>query len=374
MAEIRRYPMWWHVRATANDHLVLVQRGKTRRSGTGLSFWFRPLRSALSEVPVDDRELPMVFHARTADYQDISVQATIAYRIEDPDVAVRRLDAALDLRTGRWRGRPLDQIAQLLTESAQQHAMRVLIGMPLRGAVETGTVAVRDAIRGGLAAEERLAGTGLRVVDVRVLALRPEPDLERALQTPARELVQQESDRATYERRALAVERERAISENELQSQIELATREEQLVAQRGANERRRATEAVAAKRIEIQAQGERSRLLAGVRAETTRLVGAAEADAEAARMAVYAGLEPHVLLGLALREAASNLPEIGSVTLSPDVVSAALARLAGATGPAGSAGRAAGSAGSAGRAAGSAGSAGGAGSSGPAAATGGNA
>jgi hypothetical protein len=72
---------------------------------------------------------------------------------------------------------------------------------------------------------------------------------------------------------------------------------------------------------------------VAEVRAETTRLVGAADADAEAARMAVYAGLEPHVLLGLALRDAAANLPEIGSVTLSPDVVSAALARLAGPAG-----------------------------------------
>ena len=56
--------------------------------------------------------------------------------------------------------------------------------------------------------------------------MRPEPDVERALQTPARELVQQEADRATFERRALAVDSERAIAENELANQIELATRE----------------------------------------------------------------------------------------------------------------------------------------------------
>jgi hypothetical protein len=69
------------------------------------------------------------------------------------------------------------------------------------------------------------------VIGTRVVALRPEPDVEKALQTPARELLQQETDRATHERRALAVERERAIAENELQNQIELARREEQLVA-----------------------------------------------------------------------------------------------------------------------------------------------
>ena len=67
----------------------------------------------------------------------------------------------------------------------------------------------------------------------------PEPELERALQTPTREQVQQEADRATYARRALAVEQERAIAENELQNQIELARREQQLVEQQGANARR---------------------------------------------------------------------------------------------------------------------------------------
>ena len=58
-----------------------------------------------------------------------------------------------------------------------------------------------------------------------VIALRPEPEVEKALRTPAREQIQQEADRSTYERRAVAVERERAIAENELQSQIELARR-----------------------------------------------------------------------------------------------------------------------------------------------------
>jgi hypothetical protein len=71
--------------------------------------------------------------------------------------------------------------------------------------------------------------------------------VEKALRTPAREKVQQEADRATYERRALAVERERAMCENELQSQIELARREQQLVTQPGANNRRKAEETAAA-------------------------------------------------------------------------------------------------------------------------------
>ena len=56
---------------------------------------------------------------------------------------------------------------------------------------------------------------GMAVVATRVVALRAEPEMERALQTPTREQVQQDADKATYERRAVAVQRERAIAEND---------------------------------------------------------------------------------------------------------------------------------------------------------------
>jgi regulator of protease activity HflC (stomatin/prohibitin superfamily) len=329
MAEIHRYPFVWHVRSGTTDHLVHVRRGRTVHSGPGQAFWFRPLSAALSEVPIDDRELSLLFHARTADFQDVAVQATVAYRVSEPDVAVRRLDFGLELKTGRWRARPLDQVAQMLTELAQQHALDLLAGLSLQAALSTGMAAVRERVGHGLAADERLRQTGIEVVDVRVVALRPETDVERALQTPAREQVQQEADRATYERRANAVERERAISENELQSKIELAVREEQLVSQHGTNERRRATEAAAAHEIETRSKADQNRVLAEARAETTRMLGAAEAETEAAKMAVYADLDRGVLLALAAREAAAHLPQIGSLTLSPDVLTGALSRLA---------------------------------------------
>jgi regulator of protease activity HflC (stomatin/prohibitin superfamily) len=329
MAEIRRYPFVWHVRSGTTDHLVHVRRGKTVHAGPGQAFWFRPLSAALSEVPIDDRELSLLFHARTADFQDVAVQATVAYRMGEPDVAARRLDFGLELKTGHWRARPLDQVAQMLTELAQQYALDLLAGLPLAAALATGMAAVRERVGQGLAADERLRQTGIEVVDVRVVALRPETDVERALQTPAREQVQQEADRATYERRAIAVERERTISENELQSQIELAVREEQLVSQRGANERRRATEAAAANQIETQAKADQTRVLAEARADQTRAIGAAEAETEAAKMAVYADLDRGVLFALAAREAAAHLPEIGSLTLSPDILTSALSALA---------------------------------------------
>jgi len=164
------------------------------------------------------------------------------------------------------------------------------------------------------------------VVDVRVVAVRAESDVERALQTPTREMVQQASDKATYERRAMAVERERAIAENELQNQIELARREEQLVTQRGQNERQRATEAAAAGRIETEAQAGRKRLLSQAEADAKRVIGAAEAETEKALLAAYGDLDQGMIVALAIKQGA--LPEIGTLNVTPDLLTPLLTRL----------------------------------------------
>ena len=328
MADISKLLFLRHLRANPTAHIRHLRKGGLVHEGPGLAFWFRPLTAALSEVPVDDREQPLLFHGRTVDFQDVTVQATVTYRVADPAVAAARIDFSIDVDRGTWQAAPLEQVGSLLTELAQQHALDLLAGMTLTQALAEGMIAARERIATGLAGDSRLSDTGLAVVDVRVVAVRAEPEMERALQTPTREQVQQEADRATYERRALAVERERAIAENELQNKIELARREAQLVEQQGQNERSRATEQAAAARIEAEGQAERQRLLADAEAEMTRLVGAAEGEAEGARLAAYRGVDEATLIGLAARELAGNLPSIGTLTLTPDLLTPILARL----------------------------------------------
>ncbi|MCT9075971.1 SPFH domain-containing protein [Streptomyces fulvoviolaceus] len=328
MADITRRLGWRHLRGAPTAHIRHHRGGQLLHEGPGLSFWFRALTAALSEVPVDDRELAMTFHARTSDFQDVSVQATVTYRIGDPAVAAARLDFSIDPDTGAWRGAPLEQLGTLLTETAQQHALDVLARTPLSSALVDGVVAVRERIAAGLGAEPRLPDTGIEVVAVRVMALRPEPEVERALRTPAREQIQQEADRATYERRAVAVERERAIAENELDSQIELARREEQLVDQRGTNARREAEEHAAADAVRVEAEAVRSVRLARAEAEGAREVGEARAQAQAAWLQVHADVDVATLHALTGTRLAENLPHIDSVTVSPDVLTGLLSRL----------------------------------------------
>lgn len=328
MAQITRYPLIRHLRSTPTSWVGLLRDGKPVRQGTGAAFWFRPLSAALSEVPVNDRDLPLFFHVLTRDFQDVTVQATLTYRITQPERAAGRIDFSIDPTLGTWQTAPLDQIGQLLTESAQQYATSALSGLDLATVLAECLAPVRDAITAGLARDKRVSDTGLAMVGVRVVALRPESDVERALQTPTREAVQQAADSATYERRAMAVEQERAIEENEMTTRIELARRTEDLVSQEGQNARRRAEEEAAAAAITIAAEAANTRIRAEAEAGRIQAIGQADAAAEADRLAGYADVRDTVLWALALKEFAGELPAIENLVLTPDLLAPVLTRI----------------------------------------------
>lgn len=373
MADITRLlPTLRHLRSGPTTWTRHVSHGRVRHEGVGLTYRFRPRTAVLSEVPVDDRELALVCHARTLDHAELSVPIGLTHRVAEPAIAAARLDFGIDPTTGRWRAMPFDALATLLGELAQEPVLALLAGVPLQEALAAGPEPVRRAVAARLGSDARLAELGVAVVGVRVLAVRAAPDLERALQTPTREAAQARADEAAYRRRAEAVEREQAIAENELRSRIELARREQELVDRRGANARRQAELDADAARVgavaesdrtglAAAAEAERSRVLAATSADTVRLaadaeaervrtvsaagaerdraaaqveaervraVGIAEAAAQAALAEALRELPGGVLAALAVRELAGRLPDIGQLTVTPDVLTGALTRL----------------------------------------------
>lgn len=335
MATITPFPVVRHLRATPTTHVIHLAGGKPRHRGVGAAFWFRPLTAVISEVPVDDRERAVLVTHRTADLQQLAVPGVVSYRVADPELAATRVDFSIDLQRGRWTQTPLESIGAAVHGATAEAVASALAGHDLRAALALDLAALGADVHARLAADPGLASLGLAVVGVRFGVLRPEPDVERAIQTPAREALQQAADMATFARRAKAVEREAAIGENELANKIELARRREQLVAQDGANARREAQERAAADAIAVDADASRQRTLAAARADAERITGQASADSERARLAAYAEVPRELLLALALREAAAQLPGIDHLVVTPDLVQGLLARLgAGASQP----------------------------------------
>jgi regulator of protease activity HflC (stomatin/prohibitin superfamily) len=328
MAEIRNYLVLRHIRSEQSAHLLVYKRGQLRRSGRGLAFWFLPMTTSVAEVPVDDRELSFLFHGRTADFQDVSTQGVITYRINVPETVAERIDFTIDLAKGIYKKQPLEQLASLLTELAQQLAIAWIGRTAVREVLASGQAAIRERIESGLIAEQALDSMGLEIVGVRIAAVKPDADLDKALEMPCREGIQQEADEATFQRRALAVMKERAIQENELQNQIELAKREENLIEQRGLNERRRIEEEVAAARIAAESKAANGRLEAETTAERIRRVEGAKVDAERDRMEVYKHMPGSVMAGLAARELAGKLQKIEHLNVSPELLGPSLLKL----------------------------------------------
>jgi regulator of protease activity HflC (stomatin/prohibitin superfamily) len=307
MATIQGFPLVRHLRSQPTYHVLRYRRGDLRRDGAGLAFWFRPIDTAVAEVPIDDRELPFLFRVRSADFQELVVQGVITFRVAQPVALARRVDFTIDLATGRWGQAPLEQVAGLLSQLAQQFVVDELVKLDVRTILHGGVAPIRDRIARGLRSEPALPELGIELVAVRVADLAPSAEVEKALRQPTREAIQQRADEATFERRALAVEKERAIAENELANRIELARREEQLVGQAAVNDRKKAES----------------------RAEEIGIVEGAKLQVERERAEIQAALPPEVLRALALQKLAAALGTVEHLTVTPDLLQPLLAKAA---------------------------------------------
>src|ERR1700744_3458992 len=112
-----------------------------------------------------------------------------------------------------------------------------------------------------------MTAVGLEVLGLSILAIRPTPETARALEAETREKIFREADEAVYSRRNAAVEQERAIKENELNTEIAVENkkrqiRETQMESERAVQEKKHLVEkeALAAG---ISREGERKKLVA---------------------------------------------------------------------------------------------------------------
>jgi regulator of protease activity HflC (stomatin/prohibitin superfamily) len=312
MAHIKNFGLIAQLRSDANNHVIRYRKGRIRQSGRGLVFWFRPATASIAELPMDDREMTLFVTGRSRDFQTVSVQGTLTWRVADPTRLAERVDFSIGLFTGTYVSEPIEQIETRLTGLMNQTALQYLAETDVRSLLDAGPDPLRARLQTALTTEPSLDEIGIAVVAVRLTNLAPSSELDRALQTPTFEGLQQKADEATFERRALAVEKERAIAENELANRIALASREKQLIAEEADNSRSRATGVAEAQQIEAAAQAER-----------IRTVESARAEAERSRIAIYRDLPPSVMMGLAARELAGKLEKIEHVNVTPDLLAA---------------------------------------------------
>ena len=101
--------------------------------------------------------------------------------------------------------------------------------LSLRDALRASDALVREVTK-GLAASTEISSLGLEVLGLSILAIKPNAETGRALEAEAREQLLREADEAIYARRNSAVEQERAIRENELNTEIAVENKKRQIL------------------------------------------------------------------------------------------------------------------------------------------------
>jgi regulator of protease activity HflC (stomatin/prohibitin superfamily) len=332
MATITRYSFLRHLRAEPNQFVLHFTGGKLKLSGAGIAYWFSPLSAALAQVPVEDISTTFVLNERSSDYQAVKLQCTVIYRVADPARAVSRINFSIGIDTGLWTERPLEGIATLWMQRALTPTRNYLAGATLQEALREGPEKMRSALSHALGQDAEIAAMGLALVGVVIDQIAPLAEVEKALQTPTREAIQGKADEATFQRRAQAVEKERAIKENELATELELERKQQQLIKQRGDNALTQVRQNAAAEHEKVIAETERLRLIGEAAAKRTTLDAEAQAAAQrslaAARLEetqshhdIWKSTPSQAALGLVMARFAENITTVGNINITPELL-----------------------------------------------------
>ena len=84
------------------DHIIRYKNGSVVASGPGLSFFYARFNTQVVAVPTQSIDANFVFNEVTRDYQDVTIQGQLTYRIHDPQKASTLLNFRMNPSTGAY--------------------------------------------------------------------------------------------------------------------------------------------------------------------------------------------------------------------------------------------------------------------------------
>ncbi|CAG0946888.1 hypothetical protein ANRL1_03401 [Anaerolineae bacterium] len=328
-------------KAQPTTYLMHVQNGRVVREGAGLSFFYFAPNSSLVAVPFSSTDVPFIFGEVTADFQEVSIQGQVSYRVNDPKKLADLLNFTLDAKGLKYVSDDPQKLPQRVINVIKVITRTHVQKLTLREALKASDVLVQQ-VSTGLASSNEIASLGLDILGLAILAIKPNPETMRALEAEAREQLLRESDEAIYRRRNAAVEQERAIKENELNTEVAVENkkrqiREAQMDAERAVQEKQhQLRESEMASKISLE---EKNKQLVALSVENQKSEAESRAFAISAAVKALEGIDPRVLnvlasfkmqpdqlIALAFQGMAERADKIGELNISPDLLRELLA------------------------------------------------
>lgn len=315
-------------------YVIKYTNGKVDKEGRGLSFFYYAPTTSISAVPIGSNNLPFIFNETTKDYQTVTIQGQITYKIGDPKQLADVLDFTVN-GNGVYKKDDTEKLNQTIVNESQTATSSFIHQLGLKEAIRAAK-SIEAKITDGLSNSQAIKLLGIEILSINILAIKATPEMERALETETRESLQQEADQAIYARRNFAVEQERKIKESELNTEIAIEEKNKQIAEKQAETEVQKAESQLKLREMKMQAditiEDQRKTLLEQKTANQKK-----EADAQGYVLettlkpykdldwkiltALNNNTDPKFNISLAFRELAENAGKIGNLNISPELL-----------------------------------------------------
>ena len=311
------------MKAAPTTYVLHYKGGQVKREGAGLAFFYYAPTSTIVVVPLASADAPFVWSEVTADFQAVTIQGQLTYRVTDPRRLAGLLDFSIDPR-GRYASEDPQKLEERLVQTTQVLARAVTSRLALREALVSSEALCAEVLT-GLRGAAAVGALGLEILGLSILSIKPTPEMAKALEAEAREALQRRSDEAIYARRNAAVIEERRIKESELATEIAVEEKKRQI----------RETQMAAEIAVEEQRSALIDRRVANERKDADSRAYALEATLRPVRdldwrtlmmLAAQRGGDPRTIIAMAFQELAGNAQKIGELNVTPDLLRSLLA------------------------------------------------
>lgn len=324
-----------YIKFDSMNYVIHYKNGKIKKEGKGLSFFYFSPNSSIVSIPVQSNDFQFVFNETTKDYQEVTLQGQVTYKIDNPKQLAETLDFNVNKKK-QYLKNDYEKIQQRIINEAQTASSSILQGLTLKEALRK-LQDIENGIFSNVQQSKTVQMLGLEILSVNVLGVTPNPEMARALEAQTRESLQKEADQAIYERRNFAVEQERIIKESELSTEIAIEEKHKQIVEKKmetdvvkQQNEQKLkememtsniSLEEQKKELIDIQVTNEKKEADVKEYVLNANLKPYKELDWKTLMAISNDGNSPSNNIALAFRELAENADKIGNLNITPELL-----------------------------------------------------
>jgi len=284
-------PLIGYYKSDPTDYVLVYNNGKVTSEGAGIAFFYWAPTTSIASIPTSTIDVPFILNETSGNFQAVTVQGQLTYRVADPKTMATILNFTIDPLSRGFISTDPEKLPQRIVNAIQANMRAELLKLALEDALRQ-SAAIAATVLTKIKAEPSLSAMGVECLNLFINSIKPTPEMAKALEAEYREGLQQRADQAIYTRRAAAVEQERRIKENELNTQVLLEQKRQELVDLQGQNNNKQA-----------------------------------EYDAKSNDiwLTPWRNTDARVLLALAFKLMGENAQKIGNLTITPEILSSIL-------------------------------------------------